>query len=130
MALPQKSSKNTLIALVREATLDLVVLAMAVLGALAWCLNGPLDAVRRRLSGRFADWLLPERQASTIRIALALTRIASRLAPRQTLTYAGHSLGTATESPLRSLANSQYGLTRRPNIGETHRLRDRSSCSI
>jgi hypothetical protein len=115
VARASESGERAIVTLARGATLGLIAFVTAALGALAWCLAGPLDAVRRRLSDRFVDWLLPDRQASTMRLALTLAALASRLSPKHHLIYTKRSLASLVMPTWRSVSDRQYGLVREPN---------------
>jgi hypothetical protein len=54
---------------------------LLIYGATLWFVAGFLAPVRDRLGVRFADWLLPEGQASTFRVAYTIALTASLLTP-------------------------------------------------
>jgi hypothetical protein len=95
--------------------MGVVTIVCGLLMIAAWWTFGALKAVRSRLSERFARWLLPDGQAVTFRVALALARLAETLTPGSVLA----NVGSGTRYPLFATdMRSLWGcprLLRRPN---------------
>ncbi|MGP0101704.1 MAG: hypothetical protein ACLPUT_08805 [Solirubrobacteraceae bacterium] len=62
-------------------------LALLILAVSVWTAIGVLRSVRDRLGSRFAEWLIPDGQAITFRIAWCIVWIAERIAPNQEITH-------------------------------------------
>ncbi len=69
------------------STMGFVAVLALIAGVAFWCVGGIIKAIRSRLADRFASWLLPDGQPSTLRFALGFTRIADRISPRSLFAY-------------------------------------------
>jgi hypothetical protein len=95
--------------------MGLIITALLMLaGFVLWWLAGLILAIRRRLSDRFANWLLPDGQPFTFRLGVELASLAAWLSPESILTYVGGESTYMFTADTRRLRGT-LGIVRRPN---------------